>query len=155
MRQLAAAALEVPASGFKYLSRFVRRSLKMQLASPHCHRPARQRPPCWAPDKQVDAKAPLRTTRLPNRRRVRRHQQRDRRCTYVLEFTRPMNEDSVADSLTIKPAVPVKLVWDSAAQTLSITPPQLGGVHSYSIQVAGSAMDQSGMQLGTPVSASS
>jgi len=92
MRQLAAAALEVPASGFKYLSRFVRRSLKDAAgARRHCHRPARQRPPCWAPDKAGSTpRAPLRTTRLPQPPSSPTPPSNVTvDAPYVLEFTRP------------------------------------------------------------------
>lgn len=157
MRQLAAAALEVPASGFKYLSRFVRRSLKMQLALAGIAIALLVSGLLVGlPTSRVDAKGPT-PYDPPTPTAVESDATSNVTvdAPYVLEFTRPMNEDSVADSLTIKPAVPVKLVWDSAAQTLSITPaPNWAAFTSYSIQVAGSAMDQSGMQLGTPVSAS-
>ena len=157
MRQLAAAVLEVPAVGFKYVSRFVSRSLKMQLALTGL---------AIAlivggllvglPTSRVDAKAPTPyDPPAPTAVKSDATSNVTVDAPYILEFTRPMNEGSVSDSLTIKPAVPVKLVWDSAAETLSITPaPNWAAFTSYSIQVAGTAMDQSGMQLGSPVSAS-
>jgi hypothetical protein len=157
MRQLAAAVLEVPAAGFKYLSRSVRRSLKMQLALGGIAIALLVSGLLVGlPTSKVDAKGPT-PYDPPSPTAVTSDATSDVTvdAPYVLEFTRPMNEGSVADSLTIKPVVPVKLIWDSASETLSITPaPNWAAFTTYSIQVAGSAMDQSGMQLGSPVSAS-
>lgn len=157
MRQLAAAVLEVPAAGFRYVSRFVSRSFKMQLALAGIAMTLLVSGLLVGlPTSKVDAKGPT-PYDLPAPTAVMSDATSNVTvdAPYVLEFTRPMNEGSVADSLTIKPVVPVKLVWDSAAETLSITPaPNWAAFTSYSIQVAGSAMDQSGMQLGSPVSAS-
>lgn len=157
MRQLAAAVLEVPAAGFKYVSRFVSRSLKMQLALAGIAIALLVSGLLVGlPTSRVDAKAPT-PYEPPAPTAVKSDATNDVTvdAPYILEFTRPMNEGSVSDSLTIKPAVPVKLVWDSAAETLSITPaPNWAAFTSYSIQVAGTAMDQSGMQLGSPVSVS-
>jgi hypothetical protein len=73
---------------------------------------------------------------------------------FVLRFTKPMNQGSVADTLTIKPQTSVRLVWDSTGESLSITPATYWAPFtSYSVGVAGSAMDQSGMQLGSPLAA--
>ena len=157
MRQLAAAVLEVPAAGFKYLSKCIRRSLKMQLALGGIAIALLVSGLLVGlPTSKVDAKGPT-PYDPPSPTAVTSDATSDVTvdAPYVLEFTRPMNEGSVADSLTIKPVVPVKLIWDSASETLSITPaPNWAAFTTYSIQVAGSAMDQSGMQLGSPVSAS-
>ena len=157
MRQLAAAVLEVPAAGFKYVSRFVGRSFKIQLALAGIAMTLLVSGLLVGlPTKEVDAKGPT-PYDPPAPTAVKSDATSDVTvdAPYILEFTRPMNEGSVSDSLTIKPAVPVKLVWDSAAVTLSITPaPNWAAFTTYSIQVAGAAMDQSGMQLGSPVSAS-
>ena len=157
MRQLAAAVLEVPAVGFKYVSRFVSRSLKMQLALTGLAIAVIVGGLLVGlPTSRVDAKAPTPyDPPAPTAVKSDATSNVTVDAPYILEFTRPMNEGSVSDSLTIKPAVPVKLVWDSAAETLSITPaPNWAAFTSYSIQVAGTAMDQSGMQLGSPVRAS-
>ncbi len=157
MRQPAAAVLEVPAAGFKYLSRFVSRSFKLQMALVSSAIALLVSGLLVGlPTSQVDAKGPTPyDPPVPTAVNSDITSNVTVDAPYVLEFTRPMNEGSVADSLTIKPVVPVKLVWDSGAETLSITPaPNWAPFTSYSIQVSGSAMDQSGMQLGTPVSAS-
>jgi hypothetical protein len=73
---------------------------------------------------------------------------------YVLAFTEPMNQGSVAASLTIKPAAAVRLSWDAAGETLSIAPASYWKPFTtYAVDVAASAMDQSGMQLGSAVTA--
>jgi hypothetical protein len=143
--------------GFKYVSRFVSRSLKMQLALTGLAIAVIVGGLLVGlPTSRVDAKAPTPyDPPAPTAVKSDATSNVTVDAPYILEFTRPMNEGSVSDSLTIKPAVPVKLVWDSAAETLSITPaPNWAAFTSYSIQVAGTAMDQSGMQLGSPVSAS-
>lgn len=158
MRQLAAAVLEVPIAGFIYLSRYVsRRSVFTQLTIA-----------CVAvslvvggllvglPTKTIEAKGPTpydlpapTVVATPAAAKVSVD------APYVLRFTKPMNQGSVADSLSIKPAAPVRLVWDSAGETLSITPATHWAPYTtYALTVSGSAMDQSGMQLGSPVTAS-
>ena len=156
MRQLAAAVLKVPLAGFGYVSRYVsRRSVFTQLAIA-----------CLAvvlvvsgllvglPTKTIDAKAPTPylpaapTVSLGTATKVSVDE------PYVLAFTEPMNQGSVADSLTIKPAAPVRLDWDAAGETLSIAPATYWAPFTtYTVSVSGSAMDQSGMQLGSPVTA--
>jgi hypothetical protein len=158
MRQLAAAVLDVSLAGLGYLSRYIsRRSLFTQLAivgmavalvvsgllvglptrtieakAPTPYDPA-------APTVAADATAKVNVD-----------------APYVLHFTKPMNQGSVADSLTIKPdAAKVRLVWDSTGETLSITPvTNWAAFTSYTVTVAGSAMDQSGMQLNSPLAVS-
>ena len=156
MRQLAAAVLGVPLAGFGYLSSYVsRRSLFTQLAIA-----------CLTvvlvvsallvglPTKTIDAKAP--TPYLPAAPTVALDATTKVSVDepYVLAFTEPMNQGSVADALTIKPAAPVRLAWDAAGETLSITPATYWAPFtSYVVSVSGSAMDQSGMQLGSLVTA--
>jgi hypothetical protein len=158
MRQLAAAVLEAPIAGFSYLSRYVsRRSLFTQLTIA-----------CVAvalvvgsllvglPTKTIDARGPTPyDPAAPTAVKTPAAAKLTVEAPYVLQFTKPMNEGSVADSLTIKPVAPVRLVWDSAGETLSIAPATYWAPYtSYTISVSGSAMDQSGMELGSPVSAS-
>jgi hypothetical protein len=74
---------------------------------------------------------------------------------YVFQFSKPMNQASVAKSLGIDPIAPVRLVWDSAGETLAVTPsPHWTPFTQYSIQIRDSALDQSGMRLDGAVSAS-
>jgi hypothetical protein len=74
---------------------------------------------------------------------------------YVLQFTKPMNEGSVADALEITPKVAVRLIWDPAGKTLNVTPAtNWEPFTSYGVQVTQKAMDQSGIQLSAPLAAS-
>ena len=156
MRQLAAAVLEVPLAAFSYLSRYVsRRSLLTQLTIALVTVAlVVSGLLVGLPTKTIEAKEPTPyspaapTVSLGTATKVSVDE------PYVLAFTEPMNQGSVAASLTIKPAAPVRLAWDAAGETLSIAPAtHWAPFTSYTVDVAGSAMDQSGMQIGSPVTA--
>ena len=157
MRQLAAAVLEIPIAGFSYLSRYVsRRSVVTQLTIAALAVALVVSGLLFGlPTKTIDAKGPTpydpaspTVVATPNTAKV------NVEAPYVLRFTKPMNQGSVADSLTIKPAAAVRMVWDASGETLSITPVTYWAPFtSYAITVSGSAMDQSGMQLGSPLTA--
>jgi hypothetical protein len=156
MRQLAAAVLKVPLAGFGYLSRYVsRRSLSTQLAIAGLTVAlVVSGLLVGLPTKTIEAKAP--TPYLPAAPTVALGTSTKVSVDepYVLAFTEPMNQGSVADALTIKPADPVRLDWDAAGETLSISPATYWAPFTtYVVSVSGSAMDQSGMQLGSPVTA--
>ena len=108
------------------------------------------------PTREIEARAP--TPYNPTAPTVKADAVADKLgvdAPFVLRFSQPMNQGSVADALAIKPAASVRLVWDSTGETLSITPATYWEPYtSYSISVAGSAMDQSGMAIGTTVVAS-
>jgi hypothetical protein len=158
MRQLAAAVLEVPIAGLGHLSRYVsRRSLVTQLTiAGVAVALVVSGLLVGLPTKTIDAKAP--TPYVPPSPTVVASPAAAKVSVdepYVLAFTKPMNQGSVSDSLTITPSAAVGLVWDSAGETLSITPTTYWAPYTtYVITVSGSAMDQSGMQLGSPVTAS-
>jgi uncharacterized protein YkwD len=158
MRQLAAAVLEVPIAGLGHLSRYVsRRSLLTQLTiAGLAVALVVSGLLVGLPTKTIDAKAP--TPYVPPSPTVVASPAAAKVSVdepYVLAFTKPMNQGSVSDSLSITPSAAVRLVWDSAGETLSITPTTYWAPYTtYAITVAGSAMDQSGMQLGSPVTAS-
>ncbi len=76
-------------------------------------------------------------------------------AAYVLQFSKPMNEGSVADALEITPKVAVRLIWDSAGKTLNVTPAtNWEPFTAYAVQVTQTAMDESGIQLSAPLSGS-
>jgi hypothetical protein len=158
MPSLTRTALAVPLAGLELLARFLsRRSLLTQLSIVAA---------VVAlvvggllvglPTRQIEAKAP--TPYDPAAPTVRADWVADKLSVdapFVLRFSKPMNQGSVADALVIAPATSVRLVWDSAAETLSITPATYWEPFtSYSITLAGSAMDQSGMAVGEPAVAS-
>jgi hypothetical protein len=72
---------------------------------------------------------------------------------FILEFSKPMNEGSVADALEVSPKVGIRLIWDTSGKKLSVTPASAWEPFTnYSVKVSDKAMDQSGIQLGAPVS---
>jgi hypothetical protein len=74
---------------------------------------------------------------------------------YVLQFSKPMNQGSVADALEISPKVPVRLIWDPSGRTLNVTPAaNWEAFTTYGVTVSEKALDQSGIQLAQPLSAS-
>ena len=156
MRQLAAAVLQVPLAGLSYLSRYVgRRSLLTQLTIAVVTVVLVVGGLLVGlPTETIDAKEPTPynpaapTVSLGTATKVGVEE------PYVLAFTEPMNQGSVAASLTIKPAAAVRLSWDAAGETLSIAPASYWKPFTtYAVDVAASAMDQSGMQLGSAVTA--
>ncbi len=156
MRQLAAAVLEVPLAGLGYLSRYVsRRSLLTQLTIAFVAVAlVVSGLLVGLPTKTIEAKAPTPYDPAAPAVSLGTAANVSVDAPYVLAFTEPMNQGSVADSLTIEPAAPVRLAWDAAGETLSISPATYWAPFtSYIVSVSGSAMDQSGMQLGSSVTA--
>ncbi len=156
MRQLAAAVLEVPLAALGYLSRYVsRRSLFTQLAiAGVAVALVVSGLLVGLPTRTTEAKEPTPYDPASPTVSLASVAEVGVEAPYVLAFTEPMNQGSVADSLTITPAAPVRLAWDAAGETLSIAPATYWAPFtSYVISVAGSAMDESGMQLGSPVTA--
>jgi hypothetical protein len=71
---------------------------------------------------------------------------------FQVQFTKPMNETTVASALTITPHIGVRLLWDATAQVLSIDPqPYWAPYTQYTIDVSSEAADQEGLGLATPV----
>ncbi len=156
MRQLAAAVLEVPLAGLGYLSRYVsRRSLLTQLTIAFVAVAlVVSGLLVGLPTRTIEAKAPTPYDPAAPAVSLGTAANVSVDAPYVLAFTEPMNQGSVADSLTIEPAAPVRLAWDAAGETLSISPATYWAPFtSYVVSVSGSAMDQSGMQLGSSVTA--
>jgi uncharacterized protein YkwD len=72
----------------------------------------------------------------------------------AIEFTTPMNERSVAASVTVEPPTQVDLVWDATGRTLTISPRTAwapGAFHTVSVQAG--ALAQSGQPLARPARA--
>jgi hypothetical protein len=157
-RSLAGTALAVPLAGLEMLARFVsRRSLLTQLTIATISVALVVGGLLVGlPTRQIEARAP--TPYDPAAPTVRADAVADKLAVdapFTLRFSKPMNQGSVADALSIKPDTAVRLVWDSTAETLSITPATYWQPFtSYSISVASSAMDQSGMAVGGSVVAS-
>ena len=71
---------------------------------------------------------------------------------FTVTFTKPMNEPSVEGAVSVSPQTPIRFSWDASSQVLSILP--IGHWEpytNYSVDVAGTATDQEGLNLGTEV----
>jgi hypothetical protein len=71
---------------------------------------------------------------------------------YQVQFTKPMNEASVQNALTITPQITVKYQWDATSQVLSLVPDPHWEPHTlYTVDVSGAASDQEGLGLAAEV----
>ena len=71
---------------------------------------------------------------------------------YQVKFTKPMNEASVQNALTITPQVAVKYQWDATAQVLTLVPDPHWQPHTtYTVDVAPAASDQEGLGLAAEI----
>jgi hypothetical protein len=74
---------------------------------------------------------------------------------FTVQFTKPMNESTVAAAFSITPAIDVRFEWDATGQVLSLAPDPYWQPHTdYTVDIFGSATDQEGLGLTTPVHAS-
>ena len=74
---------------------------------------------------------------------------------FTVQFTKPMNESTVAAAFSITPARNVRFEWDATGQVLSLAPDPYWQPHTdYTVDISGSATDQEGLGLTTPVHAS-
>jgi uncharacterized protein YkwD len=74
---------------------------------------------------------------------------------FRIEFSKTMNEASVASSLTVSPDVKFHLEWDTAGQIVSLLPDSHWAPDTYySVDVAPGAHDHDGMSLGVATDAS-
>jgi hypothetical protein len=73
---------------------------------------------------------------------------------FELKFTKPMNEASVANALTITPQVGVNLQWDATGRTVALVPnPHWDPTTNYVVTVGGTATDQQGLGLASEINA--
>jgi hypothetical protein len=71
---------------------------------------------------------------------------------FQVQFTKPMNEASVENALTISPQVNVKYLWDATAQVVSLAPSPFWQPHTvYTVSVGAGASDQEGLGLVQPM----
>ncbi len=74
---------------------------------------------------------------------------------FTVQFTKPMNESTVAAAFSITPVQNVRFDWDATGQVLSLAPdPYWQPLTDYTVDISGSATDQEGLGLTTPVHAS-
>jgi uncharacterized protein YkwD len=71
---------------------------------------------------------------------------------FQVQFTKPMNENTVESSLSITPQANLKFLWDATAQQLSIEPdPHWAPDTTYSVDITRAATDQEGLSLATEI----
>jgi hypothetical protein len=74
---------------------------------------------------------------------------------FQVQFTKPMNEGTVASALTLSPPIAVRLLWDATGQILSIAPePYWAPYTQYTVDVSTAASDQEGLSLAKQVHSS-
>jgi hypothetical protein len=74
---------------------------------------------------------------------------------FRVQFTKPMNESTVASALSITPPIDARLLWDATGQVLSIEPqPYWAPYTQYTVDISSEASDQEGLGLTTTVHAS-
>ena len=74
---------------------------------------------------------------------------------FGIEFSKPMDEASVAASITLVPFVNFHLKWDAAGQAVSLLPDGHWAPDAYyTVNVAPTALDRDGLKLGDPTDAS-
>ena len=74
---------------------------------------------------------------------------------FTVQFTKPMNESTVAAAISVAPATDVRLQWDATGQVLSLAPvPYWQPQTQYTVDISGSATDQEGLGVTEPVHAS-
>ncbi len=162
MRKIAAAALALPFIFFFFVSSLIRRrspgrvfstgplqlflvgtAVLLLVAGMLLGLPAKQvaggAPPTFAPlapqaaAEQPDSSLPL-------------------DVAFEVTFTKPMNEASVENALTITPAVNVRYVWDATGQRLSLAPdPHWQPATTYRVDITSAATDQEGLSLVTEI----
>ena len=71
---------------------------------------------------------------------------------FQVKFTKPMNETSVENALTVTPQINVAFQWDATAQVLSLAPnPYWAPDTTYSVDITGAASDQEGLSLANEI----
>lgn len=73
---------------------------------------------------------------------------------FQVKFTKPMNEATVQNALTITPQASLTFKWDATAQVLSLAPdPYWRPDTSYLVDISGAASDQQGLSLANEIHA--
>ena len=71
---------------------------------------------------------------------------------FQIQFTKPMNEGSVASALKLTPSAQTRMRWDATDQTLSLLPEAHWQANtSYVLDVSSNATDQEGLTLNQPI----
>jgi hypothetical protein len=71
---------------------------------------------------------------------------------FQVQFTKPMNQSTVAAAIKITPAIEFGSEWDATGQILSVAPlPYWQPYTQYTIDISTDATDQEGLNLSTPI----
>ncbi|HEX7590414.1 MAG TPA: Ig-like domain-containing protein [Candidatus Limnocylindrales bacterium] len=71
---------------------------------------------------------------------------------FKVQFTKPMNANSVENAFTISPNINVKFLWDATDQVLSIKPdPHWEPFAHYELDISAAATDQEGLGIAAPI----
>lgn len=71
---------------------------------------------------------------------------------FQVQFTKPMNEASVQNAMTITPQINVRFQWDATAQVLALAPdPHWEPYTNYAVDITGAASDQEGLGLASEI----
>ena len=156
MRKLATATLALPILGFVYLTTFIHRSILTKVLSlalvtalvaagllvglPSKGVSAKEAP-------KYDPKAPTAQANIVTELGLG--------SAFGIEFSKPMDEASVAASLTVIPEVAYHATWDSTGRTLSLVPDDHWTPNTYyTVDVAATALDRDSLKLGQVTHAS-
>jgi hypothetical protein len=73
---------------------------------------------------------------------------------FRVQFTKPMNANSVENALTISPNINARFLWDATGQVLSIKPdPHWEPFAHYKLDISAAATDQEGLGIAAPITA--
>lgn len=105
------------------------------------------------PAKQVAGSAPASFSPLAPQAEIDRSQANlPLDVPFQVQFTKPMNPNSVENALALTPDVAVKFLWDATGQVLSIKPdPHWEPYAHYKVDISGSATDQEGLGLAAEI----
>ena len=108
------------------------------------------------PAKKVAGSAPASLSPLAPQGEVIRNQTNlPLDVAFKIQFTKPMNENSVQGATTITPDIDVLFLWDPTGQILSIKPTTHWQPYShYMIDMTPAATDQEGLGLAAPIDTS-
>jgi uncharacterized protein YkwD len=156
LRKLATATLALPVLCFVYLSAFIHRSvLTRVLALALATALVAAGLLVGLPSKGVSANSAPTYGPKPPTAQANIVSNLGLGSAFGIEFSKPMDQKSVASSLTVVPDIAYRLIWDSTGKTASLVPDGHWTPDTYYIvDVAATALDRDGMKIGNATDAS-
>ena len=156
MRKLATATLALPVLGFVYLTALVHRStLTKVFALGLATALVAAGLLVGLPSKGVSANAAPTYGPKPATAQANIVSDLGLGSPFSIEFSKPMDQASVAASLAVAPEEAYHISWDATGQTLSLSPDSHWTPDMYyTVHVAATALDRDGMKLGDATDAS-